>query len=226
MTLAEAKRIAGTLGIPSKMPGYSYGLDAWRCKRGSQLSKVKGSVCEGCFAKHNFYQWRPARVARLRRQAGIRRARWADAIVRLINHYSKDEPFFRFHDSGDLQGVWHLAKICEVALRVPRVRFWLPTREVEMVAEYLESGGTIPPNLVVRISAEMIDEKPIGLPRVLRCLPTSTVHTAPLRPVRIGRSRKRSIECKSYTRVGGNVCGPCRSCWDPRVKNVSYLRHR
>jgi len=103
-TLLEAKRIAGSLGIPSKMPGYSYGLDAWRCIAGSRLSEIPGSVCEGCFAKHNFYQWRPARVARSRRQSAIRHPRWVEAMVRLITHYCSNEPWFRWHDSGDLQG--------------------------------------------------------------------------------------------------------------------------
>jgi len=31
------------------------------------------------------------------------------------------------------------------------------------------------------------------------------------------------FECEARSR--GNACGPCRACWDRRIKNVSYPKH-
>ena len=50
MKLKEAKEITGGLSNPSKMPGKAYSIPASRCNVGSRLAKVKGSVCEGCYA--------------------------------------------------------------------------------------------------------------------------------------------------------------------------------
>lgn len=248
MSLAEAVSIAGSLGVPSKMPGYSYGLDARRCHRGSEMAKVPGSICRGCFALHGFYAtWRPALVARERRHAGLEHPRWVDAMVRLINHYClpvvtdelratfadielSDEldhkggiPFFRWHDSGDLQGVWHLENIVEVCERTEAVRHWLPTREYEYVAAFRAAGGVIPDNLVIRLSALMLDTEPV-IPAELADLPTSTVHTPGGRAVLLPSERRGAIACRALE-VRNNVCGPCRACWDRRVSNVSYPEH-
>lgn len=225
MTLTEATNIAGTLGRTSKMPGYSYGLDAWQCITGGELVDVPGSVCFKCYARKNFYRtWRPARIARERRHAGLEHPRWADAMVTLISHRCAEagELFFRWHDSGDVMSLEHLERIVDVARRTPAVKHWLPTREYGFLEAYLRAGGTFPDNLVVRVSAHMVDERP-KLPRRLRVLPTSTVNREHGVPVQVDDVRRHSIECKAYTR--DNQCGACRACWDARVRNVSYLEH-
>lgn len=236
MSLDEARAIAGSLGVPSKMPGYSYGLDARRCHRGSVMVKVPGSICSGCFALNDFYaSWRAALIARERRHAGLEHPRWVDAMVRQISHYCvppRDD--FRWHDSGDLQSVNHLARIVEVCERTPGVRHWLPTREYEIVREFRAAGCRLPANLCVRLSALMIDAEPpraidgvalvpgqIVIPPELADLPTSTVHTPGAPAPLTGRGE---IVCRAVE-VRENKCGPCRACWDSRVKNVSYPQH-
>jgi hypothetical protein len=258
MSLAEARSIAGSLGHPSKMPGYSYGLDAKRCHRGRVMALMPGSICAGCFALNGFYAtWRPALVARERRHAGLEHPLWVDAMVRMINHYCRPAPtvdlaalhtidlhdaeadirgvpYFRWHDSGDLQGVWHLRNIVAVCERTPEVRHWLPTREYEMVAEFLDAGGVIPANLCIRLSALMIDSEPPWMlegievrpgttiiPAGLANLPTSTVHTPGAGSPVTG---KGAIECRAVE-LRENQCGSCRACWDVRVRNVSYPEH-
>lgn len=235
MSLTEATAIAGSLGQPSKMPGPSYGLDARRCHRGQVMRNVPGSICSGCFALSDYYAtWRPVLYARERRHAGLDHPRWADAMVRLIDHHAAEAGVFLWHDSGDLVSVDHLLRIVEVCERTPAIRHWLPTREYEIVLEFRRAGGTIPPNLCIRLSALMIDSEPpralpgvplkpgeVVIPDELADLPTSTVHTpgAPL-PV----EGKGSIACRAVE-LRGNKCGPCRACWDPRVRNVSYAQH-
>ena len=224
LTLKEAHLIAGSLGKPSKMPGYSYGLDAKKCHRGSKMAKVPGSICSGCFALKNFYAtWKPALIARERRHEGIVRPRWVDAMVRLIEHYcNPPNDYFRWHDSGDLQGLWHLARIVRVCQRTSQVKHWLPTREYEMVSEFLAAGGVIPNNLTIRLSALMIDAEPV-VPPELAHLPTSTVHTAGKGTGKIVAG-KGSIECRAIE-LRDNQCGDCRACWNRQVTSVSYPQH-
>jgi hypothetical protein len=132
--------------------------------------------------------------------------------------------FFRFHDSGDIQGVWHLANIAEVCRRTPQVHYWLPTREYGYVSRYLASGNSVPDNLVIRLSAHMIDSEPV-LPPDLAFMPTSTVSTAPqwLLGEKIVEG-KGSIECRAVE-ARDNKCGSCRACWTRDVLNVNYPAH-
>jgi hypothetical protein len=205
------------------MPGYSFGLDAFKCITGSELAKVPGSTCEKCYARKNFYRtWIPAKVARERRHAGLEHPRWVEAMALLINHRCKDEPWFRWHDSGDIMSLRHLENIVEVCRRTPTVRHWLPTREYGFVERYLKKHGAFAANLCVRVSATMVGEKP-KLPMMLRALPTSTVHRHGEGPVQVDRQRCHSIACRAPERE--NTCGKCRACWSTKVKSVSYGEH-
>lgn len=226
MTMAEAVRIAGTLGHPSKMPGFSYGISAQLCHTGSKLRKIPGSVCSGCYAMTDWYRsWRPLLMGHARREVGIKHPRWIDAMVTMITAKCKGEDaVFRWHDAGDLRGAWHLENICEVARRTPHIPQWLPTREYAYVAAYLASGKSIPPNLCVRLSAHMIDADPV-VPPELAFLPTSTVSSAPQRVLGVQIVEgKGSVECRAVE-ARDNKCGPCRACWDTRVRNVNYPAH-
>lgn len=223
MTLQRAHAIAGTLGQPSKMPGAAYGIDAFQCRKGSELASDRTSTCHGCYARRNFYRyWRPAVTARARRQAAIHHRFWAEAMIALIWDYlgQGGEPAFRWHDSGDIHGPWHLANICAVAEATPEVRHWLPTREYDDVVAYLRAGGRIPENLAVRLSAHYVG-RPADIPLELSRLPTSTTHRhgdAP--PVK----KKGAIVCHAID-SDVNMCRGCRACWDARVINVSYRMH-
>jgi hypothetical protein len=203
------------------MPGRSYGLSAKLCRRGSKLRDVPGSVCSTCYARRGWYEtWHPLHVGQQRRLNGLDHPQWIDAMVFLISRYCKaPQHYFRWHDSGDLQSIQHLANIVEISRRTPTVKHWLPTHEVGMVSRYLQAGGTIPTNLVVRISADRHDQ-PAKLGATLALLPTSTVHTTSA-PVEI--EDQRTVTCHAIDRRGR--CGGCRKCWDPEVKNVSYPHH-
>jgi hypothetical protein len=157
-----------------------------------------------------------------RRLDSISDSRWVDAIVAmLLKAHDKANPtknrvgeyisqgWHRWHDSGDLQSIEHLAKICEVARRTPKIKHWLPTRELKIVRAYVDSGNMIPRNLVIRVSATMVDGQPTQ-----HWPNTSTVHhdAAPQ-----GRA------CPAPKQ--GNQCGSCRACWNPKVSNVSYHKH-
>jgi len=222
--IAEAI-VGGALGRPSKMPGRSWGIAAAECIRGAKLAQQPGTVCASCYALRGHYITGSVKRAHDRRLQGLTHPQWVEAMAVLINGHERNG-YFRWFDAGDLQGVTHLRQILEVARRTPTVRHWLPTREHELVADvvlgYRVARNALPANLVIRLAADHIEDRPTydtwGLP-------TATVHKHPREPVpaRPGRRRGESIECKAYER--GDRCGPCRACWEPKVQNVSYLHN-
>jgi len=201
MNTQEAWKLVGGLSRPSKMPGWSYGLPAAECKTGQLLVDVVGSTCEGCYATKGCYVFPVVQAAQYRRLESIAKPEWVDAMALLIN--SKKPDVFRWHDSGDVQDEAHLYKIFEVCELSPEKRHWLPTREA-WTNKYLDQA---PSNLTIRFSMPMVDQEPAG-----SWLNTSTVVTTAG-----GRT------CPAPDQ--GNVCGDCRACWDPSVKNVAYGKH-
>ena len=205
----EAEKISGGLSKPSKMPGYAFNLPAIRCKTGKKLVKVKGSVCHGCYALKGRYLFPATKAAMERRYQAMLDPYWAEAMIYLIKVRTKKIKYFRWHDSGDLQSVNHLEKICRIAKQTPDVKHWLPTREYKFVTEFIKQYGrkAIPDNLCIRISAHMVGQKP----HKIFGLVASTVDSE------IG------YKCPAPTQ--GNNCGDCRACWDKSVINVDYHKH-
>ena len=209
LTLKQAKQDAGTLGHPSKMPGLSYGLPASACKAGSRLAKVCDSVCSECYALNGNYQYPSVTISQNTRLNAMRKdlASWKRAMIRQISHYAQ-EPYFRWHDSGDIQSANHLHAIFDIAIALPHIRFWLPTKETAIVRRVLKTRDC-PDNLAIRISARMIDGKAPKAPN------TSTVHRD---------AKAQGYACPAPTT--GGECGKCRACWSKDVPNVSYHFHR
>jgi hypothetical protein len=146
------------------------------------------------------YVFPVVQAAQYRRLASIKHPQWVKAMAALIN--SKKSKYFRWHDSGDVQDLKHLAKIFKVAKLTPETSHWLPTREA-WVKPYLSRA---PKNLTVRFSMPMVDqEAAASWPN------TSTVVSGP------GRT------CPAPDQ--NNECKDCRACWDPSVKNVAYGKH-
>ena len=199
MLKKEARKITGGLSAPNKMPGPSINLPAWNCITGLKLQAVKNSVCAGCYAMKGRYRFPNVREAMDRRLAALTDPRWVDAMVTLV----KGQPWFRWHDSGDIQSPEHLKNIFEVCNRTPETRHWMPTREVKFLK--LMDPDVVPKNLIIRMSSHMIDQGPVSF------WPwTSTVVTS-------GKS------CPAQEQ--GNQCKNCRACWDRSVKNIAYPKH-
>ena len=185
------------------MPGYAYNLPAWKCITGVKLQAVPGSVCAGCYAMKGRYRFRNVKEALERRQQSLKDPRWVEAMTVLVTHYSKKVPFFRWHDSGDLQGPDHLKNIFAVCEATPQVQHWMPTREVKMLKGI--QPEVVPKNLIIRVSSHMIDQGPVN----------SWPHTSTV--VQAGKT------CPAAEQ--GNACGDCRQCWDKSVSNVAYPKH-
>jgi len=205
MNLKEAKEITGGLSSPSKMPGYAYNLPAWKCITGVKLQAVPGSVCAGCYAMKGRYRFRNVKDALNRRLNSLTHSQWVEAMTTLVTHYSKKVPFFRWHDSGDIQSLEHLNNIFEVCNRTPGIQHWMPTREVKFLKDI--EPAQVPPNLIIRISSHMINQGPV------KSWPwTSTVSTKP-----------EDRTCAAPDQ--GNECGSCRACWSRDPANICYGKH-
>jgi hypothetical protein len=131
---------------------------------------------------------------------------WEDYMVELIRRKEKSG-FFRWHDSGDLQSMAHLLAIIEIADRLPDIRFWLPTREVGLMRQFVREYGAhaIPDNLIIRVSAAMVGGDAVSI---------EGCHG----------SRVDSVGSCPAPRQN-NQCGSCRACWDKSVETVTYSLH-
>ena len=205
-----ALSFVGGLSAPSKMPCRSYSIPAKYCKTGAKLVSVKNSVCSKCYALKGFYNMPNVKAVLEKRYQSIDKPEWVEAMTIAIRTYEKSG-FFRWHDSGDIQSVFHLTKIVQIANNLPDIQFWLPTREYSFVSEFVKLYGNFPSNLTVRLSSLMINgNAPSGIAKVLG-LTTS------------GVSKDNSFSCPASNQ--GNKCLSCRACWDKSVKNVSYKLH-
>jgi hypothetical protein len=223
MTIKAATAVAGSIGFPSKMPGTSYGISAHHCRIGSKLAKIPGSTCHGCYALKANYIYPSVKVAHDKRLAGISKPGWTMAMVTLLltrhgmikgtKRHKKiaasGRGWHRWHDSGDLQSVDHLTKICAVAAMTPAIRHWLPTRELQIVLDYVARGGVVPSNLMIRVSATMVDGA-----ATTKWKWTSGVHF---------ERAAQGFACPAPQQ--GNKCNSCRACWSFDVPHSSYHKH-
>ena len=206
MTIKECLEIVGNFSEPSKLPCYSYNIPAVKCRTGSKLRKVPGSVCFDCYALKGLYVKYRATVnpAQDKRLASLSDPRWVESMSYLIN--TRKLPFFRWFDSGDLQSVEHLKQLVDVANNCKGCKFWLPTREYVFVSRFVRLYGKIPSNLNLRLSAHFVDGKP----------PTSLAQRLGVRTSTVTRG-KASCPAKKQN----NKCMDCRACWG-KALNVSY----
>ena len=202
MNKKEARLITGGLSAPSKMPGPAFNLPAQACITGAKLVKIPGSVCSGCYALKGRYRFRNVKEALARRLEGLSHPEWIPAMVVLIDN----TPWFRWHDSGDLQSVQHLKNIFEVCNRTPETRHWLPTREARFLS--LMDPAVVPKNLKIVLSDHMNDQ----------------VRPPSWWPYTSGVTTDHGlVTCPASKQ--GNKCLDCRKCWDRGTKRVIYGKH-
>ena len=212
MTKKQAAIVCGSLTQTSKMPCKSYSLPTEACQTGFKMARVAGSICSDCYADKGFYAMyaksiKPAQHARL---VALEDSYWVSGMVALIG----SDAYFRWHDSGDLQGLWHLELIAEVAKLTPDCQHWLPTREYAMVKAYIAKHNTIPSNLTIRLSA-MYPDQAVKVPKSLHGVPGIAASNVHKHSAPIGQA------CAAPAQNG--ECRDCRACWSEVT--VSYAMH-
>lgn len=216
MLIKTARLVTGHrtgLGSPSKMPGYSTSLPASACKVGARLAKVADSVCASCYAMKGHYLFPNVREGLQRRLDALNHPQWVEGMTTLVGRQTDpNDPYFRIHDSGDMQSVKHVLQWVDVARALPWINMWAPTREIAMIKRARGKAGEWPSNLVVRLSAPMIG-KALDVDG-----PTSSVDTP------------GGFDCPAY-KQGGKCDGRdvggvnCRACWNPNIPRVNYPKH-
>ena len=205
----QAKQIMISLGRAGKMPCPTYNTPAKRCVTGSKLRKTKGSTCHGCYAMKGNYLFPSVQQGLEKRFEAFLHPRFVEAMTFMIKRHSAKSGYFRWFDSGDLNNMAMLEKIVMICQQTPEIEHWLPTREVKVVSDYLKIYKQFPDNLMVRLSAPMVDGEPIKSYKY-----TSTVNH---------KTKPIGHDCPS--RFQDNECRDCRACWDRKVTNVSYHKH-
>ena len=147
------------------------------------------------------YNFKYTKIAMARRLEALKDSRWVRAMITLM----EGRKHFRWHDSGDIQSAWHLKRILEVCKQTPSTKHWLPTREAGLLS--LIDPDTIPPNLIIRLSATKVDGA------AGKSWPwTSTVTT-----------NHEQKTCAAPDQKG--KCLDCRACWNRDIKNITYAKH-
>jgi len=233
LSIKQASAIVGGLAETSKMPTLSASLPAIHCITGAKLRKVAGSVCADCYAMKGFYAMPNVADALEKRLDAIHSLQWESAMITLIRKKKRiaESGLFRWHDSGDLQGMEHFKKIVRIAKATPEIMHWIPTKEKSILRAYLRKHGALPDNLIVRLSGAMVDGP---APRDAQHTSTVTLdHTkATCHAYRTDKTGKvwsheehESLSKEDKKALDFGHCGNCRKCWNKSVLTVTYLKH-
>ena len=197
----------GGVSNTSKMPCSSWSLSALWCGVGSKLNKVVGSSCYGCYAlKGNYVRYKDNMLKSYGRKLKAYNDNselFENSFIELLKRFNKSG-FFRWFDSGDLQSYKMLLSIVKIAKNTPKIKYWLPTKEYKLITKYKKEIGKFPSNLVVRVSAPMLDTKIKGFDN------TSS----------ITKNSNLKVNCNAYLNNG--KCLDCRLCWNKSIKDITY----
>ncbi len=209
-TKETAWDLVGGLSEPSKMPGWGHSTPAQECKTGRKLRKIVGTICEKCYALRGHYLYPVVRKALYRRLEALKNPLWVKAMAFLIRAVD-DVGYFRISDSGDMQNPEHFTKWVEVCNLCPKTKFWIPTREYSIIADFIRAGGKIPKNLCVRLSAMSFDKPaPVSVAKRLGVQVS-------------GASKIEEFNCPASSQ--GNKCMLCRACWNQKKFAITYKAH-
>ena len=194
------------LSNTSKMPGKSISLSAEKCITGSKLVKVKGTVCEDCYALKGSYRFPVVKNKMHERMEFFNASNFVPAMVMHLNK-TKNE-WFRWFDSGDVQSVKMALNILDVCEKTPNKNHWIPTKEHKIWKDALKKKA-LPENVVLRFSAYMVNKPPSDNWQWSSAVTDNNTIFG--------------VECNAPKQEG--KCLDCRACWDKNVKTVTYHKH-
>jgi len=239
--------IGGKLGEPAKMPCYTgQSMPNTTCKRGSELVQNKESVCSMCYASRGHYmtsnvqnrlweRWEALTMAHEDGRLNEYELAFSKVLLEYVASYRPE--YFRWFDSGDLQGGWHIESIERIINMTEKegaqICHWLPTHENKIVINYAKKNNK-PKNLIIRVSQDMINKIDDDIKRIIDVgLGASVVCTKDKLKDMLNECRKKKITaaiCTAKynpdgTESGRNKCGPCKLCWNPNIQVIIYPKH-
>lgn len=222
-TVKEALEVIGDFSMATKLPCATYSIPAQFCRTGSKLRQIEGSICSKCYACDNdgvsntCWYTTPRVMGPMthRLLQVLFHPKWTAAMIFLFKNYKW--PFFRWHDSGDIQNKEHFENLCKIADACPDTIFWLPTQEWQIIIDYWHKHGHVPlkklhPNLVIRLSARLENEEP----------PYFIANKIGVAASSVSNDVK-AVNCPASEH--GNTCGDCRKCWKQNIVGVTYHLH-
>ena len=127
-------------------------------------------------------------------------------------------PLFRFFDCGDFPNQEFVKGSCLLAKKFPEIKFLAYTKHYEWVNEYLDQGGEIPDNYVIRFSMWHNQWKvpnPHNLPVAWVDFKDKTLNPDfPKNCVSCANQLDKTITCST-----------CRICWKKNIQNVKFKQH-
>lgn len=224
LTLKHAKEICGTVSTSnSKLNCGSWSLPTSKCKVGSKLKNNPKSVCSKCYA---------SRMEKFRSKTEKSysdnydkyilspKKNWIDCMLYLIDNSCKKlkTSYFRWFVGGDLQDSDMLFRIIEIANNRPKINFWMPTKESNLI---MRNYINIPQNLCIRISAPLINPNSIKIyPSNINTCTTYDKKSLYIYGFECPSTQRDKIKRKEST------CKACNfKCWDKSVNNITYLLH-
>ena len=222
MNYEEALAITMPLSVTSKMPCKSYSLPSAMCHTGAVLKNVKGATCSACYT-YKYQRYQHVIPLQLKRMKAVCNKRWVEAMVIVLKH--EGNSYFRWHDSGDIQGQWHLNQILDVVRRTPDVQHWLPTLETRQLIRWVNKHGKFNqfPNLVIRLSTPMVDGRPDEALAKRLGITNSSVTKDKTQWDKSIPELEHSDYCLAKKQDGH--CMECRKCWNPEQQLITYLKH-
>jgi hypothetical protein len=196
------------------------------------MRNVKDSICSVCYALKGRYNFSNVQDAQETRYQSLDHSDWSKNMSLLIDKKEKSG-YFRWHDAGDLQGEWHLDKLARVAIKLPHIKFWLPTREYKIVGDWMKTHS-VPDNLTIRLSAMLLDGKPpVETATRLGLTMSGASDTDWNCPASLTDKNshvwddleKEALNKDEIKDLGFGKCGDCRACWDQTVPLVNYKKH-
>jgi hypothetical protein len=198
------------ISVTSKLDGVrSWSLEALETCPGSIAAPgVLVDACAGCYATTGNYRFANVKAPRAHNKKDWQRLAWSDDMVNEL----QNDRYFRWFDSGDMYTLALAEKMLEVMKRTPWVKHWLPTRmhkfpKFRLVLAEMQALK----NVSVRFSSDSVTGEY-----------TKGLHGSVIVPT--PADAKRGVKlCGAYDNNG--QCGPCRACYDKRVKVIAYPAH-
>ena len=188
-----------------------------------QLKDIDNSICNKCYSDAIEKRYTNAEKSwnnNYQLYINSNNEQWITNFLVLLDSAvkkTKNSNYFRWFPSGDLPSMDFLEKIVTIANKRPNISFWMPTKQMDIVSEYV-AFNKVPNNLTIRVSSYMINQKP---PNLALGLTTSTVSE---------KIDTNKINCPATFKIGSeeNIngkCGSCKMCWSNKVPNIDYKLH-
>lgn len=179
------------------------------CPFGSKLAEQKNTICSTCYAaKGYFKKYAVVERAYLLNYEVSKQDNFVDLMVSKISRDPRVRkcPFVRLHSSGDFYCQAYFLAWCDIARKLPGVKFYAPTQERALVLKNLHM---VPNNLVIRFSSTYIDEVYEG---------EKTGYLYGTMVYRKDTPQREAFICQ------GN-CSNCLACWNTCFSVVAYKWH-